>query len=192
MDYVKPYIEQAFEKRGEMKMKNENENITIDQNDKNIKKMLNKLISDEWFAGNIYKQFAILVKPEQRDAIFQPMIDVANDELNDHYKNLVEFALQNGYSIPTTYNEMKKFADKDDIKLFENCKKGEDAIQYVEQGIKAEDRAIKIYEEYVDQDWLNKDPELQMIVRNNYYDEVDHLNKFKFMLDSFEAMNKFM
>ena len=55
--------------------------------------MLNKLISDEWFAGNIYKQFAILVKPEQRNAIFDTMVDVADDELNDHYKSLVEFAL---------------------------------------------------------------------------------------------------
>ena len=171
-------------------MKNE-ENKIENPETKDVQKMLNKLISDEWFAGNIYKQFAILVKPEQRNAIFQPMIDVADDELNDHYKNLVEFALQNGYSIPTTYNEMKKFADKEDVKLFENCRKSEDAIWYVGKGVEAENRAIKIYEEYVDQDWLNKFPELQMTVKNNYYDEVEHLNTFKFMFDSFEAMNKF-
>ena len=168
-------------------MKNEKEK-TLEEKD--IQKMLNKLISDEWFAGNIYKQFAILVKPEQRNAIFDTMVDVANDELNDHYKSLVEFALQNEYSIPTTYNEMKKFADKDDVKLFENCKKGEDAIWYVGKGIEAEDRAIKIYEEYVDQDWLNKVPELQMTVKNNYYDEIEHLNTFEFMMDSFEAMKQ--
>ena len=169
-------------------MKNEKEK-TLEEKD--IQKMLNKLISDEWFAGNIYKQFAILVKPEQRNAIFDTMVDVADDELNDHYKSLVEFALQNGYSVPTTYSEMKKFADKEDIKLFENCRKGEDAIWYVGKGIEAENRAIKTYEEYVDQDWLNKYPELQMIVKNNYYDEVEHLNTFEFMMDSFEAMNKF-
>ena len=67
---------------------------------------------------------------------------------------------------------MKKYTDKDDIKLFENCKKNEDAIWYIEKGIEAENRAIKTYEEYVDQNWLNKEPELQITVRNNYYDEI--------------------
>lgn len=153
--------------------------------------MLDKLISDEWFAGHIYKQFVMLVKPEYRSALAEPMLDVAKDEIDDHYTSLVEFALQNGYSVPVTYNEMKKKADKEDVKLFEGCRKDEDAIWYIGKGIESEQRAIKTYEEYVDQDWLNKEPTLQIIVRNNYYDEVDHLRTFKFMFDSIEAMRKF-
>ena len=153
--------------------------------------MLDKLISDEWFAGNIYKQFVMLVSKEQRNAIKEPMLDVANDELNDHYESLVEFALQNGYSIPTTYNEMKKHADKPDVKLFEECKKNEDAIFYIKHGIESEKRAIETYEQYVDVDWLNLVPELQLIVKNNFYDEIEHLNTFEFMKTSIEAMQRF-
>lgn len=29
--------------------------------DKKVQDALNKLISDEWFAGNVYKQFVVLV-----------------------------------------------------------------------------------------------------------------------------------
>ena len=162
------------------------------QKSKDIQNMLNKLISDEWFAGHIYKQFIMLVKPECRSAISEPMLDVSNDEIDDDYKNLIEFAIENGYSIPVTYNEMKKFADKEDVKLFENCKKDEDAMWYVNKSINAEDRAIKTYEKYVDQNWLNSEPMLQIIVRNNYYDEVEHLKTFKFIHDSFEAMRNFI
>ena len=37
-------------------MKNEEE-----KKDKKVQDALNKLISDEWFAGNVYKQFVVLV-----------------------------------------------------------------------------------------------------------------------------------
>ena len=171
--------------------KNTEEANAIEENKKNIQKMLNKLISDEWFAGHIYKQFILLVKADGRNAISEPMHDVATDEIDDHFKNLVEFALLNGYSVPVTYSEMKKFADKDDVKLFENCKKDEDAIWYVQKGIESEKRAIDAYDEYVDENWLNDFPELQIIIRNNFYDEIEHLNTFKFMLESFEAMKNF-
>lgn len=172
-------------------MKKDDENKAISPLEKEAQKMLDKLISDEWFAGNIYKQFVMLVAPEDRNAIAEPMLDVANDELDDHYRSLVEFALQNGYSVPTTYSEMKKCADKDDVKLFENCKKGQDALFYINNGIEAEKRAIETYEKYVDVDWLNLIPELQLIVKNNFYDEVEHLKTFEFMNTSIEAMRQF-
>lgn len=34
--------------------------------DKEVQAALNKLISDEWFAGNIYKQFVLLVSQKFR------------------------------------------------------------------------------------------------------------------------------
>ena len=33
-----------------------------EETSKDVQKALDKLISDEWFAGNVYKQFVVLVK----------------------------------------------------------------------------------------------------------------------------------
>ena len=53
MASVKHNIKKTFE-RCRSKMKQE-------EKDKNVQDALNKLISDEWFAGNVYKQFVLLV-----------------------------------------------------------------------------------------------------------------------------------
>ena len=87
----------------------------------------------------------MLVNANDRSKIAEEMLDIAKDELDDHLRSIIEFALQNGFAVPIIYNEMKKFADKDDIKLFENCKKNEDALFYIEKGIEAEKRAIEAY-----------------------------------------------
>ena len=172
-------------------MENKENKEALEDTQKSIQKMLSKLIADEWLAGHIYKQFVLLVKPEQRDAICQPFNDIAGDELNDHFYSLVEFALQNGFGVPATYNDVKKLADKEDVKIFESCKAGEDAKWYIEKAMEIEDRALKTYDKYVDSSVLNKIPELQLIIKNNFYDEVEHLETFKFMLESIDAMQKF-
>lgn len=86
------------------------------------------------------------------------MVETANDELDDHYASLVAFASQNGYDVPSTYSEMKKHADKGDVKLFESCKKGEDSLYYLKEGVKSEERAIETYEKYVDDESLKYEP----------------------------------
>ena len=162
-----------------------------DENKKNIQKMLDKLISDEWFAGNVYKQFVLLIDPQQATTIEELMLETAQDEIDDHLANLANFAARNGYSIPATYGEMKKFADKEDVKLFEKCAKGKDALFYIEEALKSEQRAIEVYDKYVDEDQLNAVPELQMIIKNNFYDEIDHFKNFKFAKESIEAMKQY-
>lgn len=99
--------------------------------------------------------------------------------------------MQNGFGVPATYNDVKKLADKEDVKIFESCKAGEDAKWYIEKAMEIEDRTLKTYDKYVDSNVLNKIPELQLIIKNNFYDEVEHLETFKFMLESIDAMQKF-
>lgn len=113
--------------------------------DKEVQAAINKLISDEWFAGQTYRQFILLVKDDDRSKIAGEMIEVANDEIDDHLRSLIEFALSYGFSVPSTYNEMKKLADKEDVKLFEDCKKDQDAKFYINKAIEAEKRAIDTY-----------------------------------------------
>lgn len=164
---------------------------TNEELNKHIQTALNKLISDEWFAGQIYKNFAIIVNKDDRASIYEEMIDTASDEINDHYKQLITFALNNGYSIPATYNEMKKFADAEDIKLFEKVQKNKDALYYLNISIDAEKRAIETYEKFLQDKEVVANNDLHMIIKNNYYDEIEHLNTFKFSLDSLNAMKQF-
>lgn len=160
--------------------------------DKDVQAAINKLASDEWFAGQMYKQFVLLVSPEDRSKIAGEMLEIAKDELDDHLKSIIEFALSYDFSVPSTYNEMKKLADKEDVKLFENCKKNEDALFYIQKGIEAEKRAIETYQKYFDDyEFAHFFQDFKLIVQNNYYDEVEHLEKLEFMKDSIEAIQQF-
>ena len=162
-----------------------------EKKDKKVQDALNKLISDEWFAGNVYKQFVVLVDKRFKPQIEDLMIETSDDELNDHYASLVAFAKQNGYDVPSTYSEMKKYADKADVKLFESCKKDQDALFYLNEGVKSEERAIETYEKYVDSEDLKCEPSLEVIIKNNYYDEQQHLEDFNFAVESIQAFERY-
>lgn len=149
-----------------------------------VQKALNKLISEEWLAGNTYMLFASALDREDRNykAVKEAFVDTAVDELQDHMKSMLDFALAYGYDIPSTFSEFKKYADKEDVKLFESFKKGKDSAHYLALSIEAEQRAIKSYEEVIEGiDELAVLTELQAILKNNYYDEVEHLDSFKFL-----------
>ena len=45
-------------------------------------------MSEEWFAGQMYKQFILLVDPSDRHLICEKMAEVAKDELDDHFKSI--------------------------------------------------------------------------------------------------------
>ena len=155
-----------------------------------VQKALNKLISEEWLAGNTYTLFASSVDRSDRNymAVKEAFVDTAVDELQDHMKSMLDFALGYRYDIPSTFAEFKKYADKEDVKLFESFKKGKDSAYYLELAIESEERAIKSYEEVMEGiDDLVLLPELQAILKNNYYDEVEHLDSFKFLKYTIDA-----
>lgn len=167
-------------------------NKDTQKKDTKIQAALNKLISDEWFAGQMYKQFIIAVDPAERSQIAAQMTDTAIDELADHMKNLIDFALSHGFDVPATYNEMKKYADKDDVKAFESVKTGQPAIFYVKKAIESEKRAIATYQKYVDDyDFAYDFQDMKVIVQSNYFDEIDHLDNFEFIQKSLSAMETF-
>lgn len=114
-----------------------------------MQKALNKLISEEWLAGNTYMLFASALDRADRNytAVKEAFIDTAVDELQDHMKSMFEFALSYDYDIPSTFSEFKRYADKEDVKLFETFKKGKDSAHYLSLAIEAEKRAIKSYED---------------------------------------------
>jgi len=56
-----------------------------------IQKALNKLISEEWLAGNTYLLFASSIDREDRSfkAVSDAFVETAVDELQDHMKSLI-------------------------------------------------------------------------------------------------------
>lgn len=155
-----------------------------------VQKALNKMISEEWLAGNTYNLFASAIDRDDRNyrAVRDAFIETAVDELQDHMRSLLDFAFAYGYDIPSTFSEFKKYADKEDIKLFETFKKGKDSSHYLDLAIKAEQRAIEAYEKVLDEtDELAVLTELQGILKNNYYDEQEHLESFNFLKYTIDA-----
>lgn len=113
--------------------------------------------------------------------------ETSNDELYDHLKNLVKAACDYGFDVPTSYKEFTKHADKEDVKIFENCKKGKDLEHYLELAIGLEERSIADYEKAMDIDGICGFPELQVVFKSNYYDEKEHLETFKFIKYTLDA-----
>lgn len=74
------------------------------------------------------------------------------------------------------------------MKLFETFKKGKDSDYYLKLALESEQRAIVSYEEVVEGlDELAFLTELQAILKNNYYDEVEHLESFNFLKYTIDA-----
>jgi len=163
-----------------------------EKKDPQIQRALDRLISEEWFAGQMYKQFVLMVNPADRHLICETMVEVADDELNDHFKSLVKFAVDNGFDYPANYTEMKRYADKQDVKDFESAKKGQDAMYYIDKSIASEQRAIESYQKLLDNyELASKYQDFKLVLMNAYYDEQQHLKDFEFIKSSIESMDRF-
>ena len=154
---------------------------------KELQNIRNRTISAEWFAGNIYALFLTAIKKEDRDKVLNALFETSADEINDHLKCLVKNACDYGFDVPTSYKEFAKHADKEDVKIFENCKKGKDLEHYIDLAIELEKRSIADYEKAMDIDNLYKFPELQVAFKSIYYDEKEHLETFQFIKYTLEA-----
>lgn len=98
--------------------------------------------------------------------------EIANDELTDHAKHLVEWATTNDYSVPYKFKEFQDKAAASVVRQYNKLKDDEDAKYYVKEAIKSEDDAIKSYKEALEYD--NIPEELNSIMLQNYYDEEEH------------------
>ena len=140
--------------------------------DKQIQKILNKLISEEVIANQFYIGCTAAACKCQK-ALFNDMfVEIAIDELDDHCKNLCEWAKNNDYSVPFKFKDYEKYAASSVVKQFENLKEDQEASYYVAEALKSEDDAINSYQEAMEYDNLPQD--LNAILIQNYYDELEH------------------
>ena len=148
-------------------------------------KLLKKLISEEMIAHDMYVGSVIACKDKQRDMIRDMFIHIAEDELDDHAKNLIEWALSNGYDVPFKYKDYEKYAGEATVRQFNTLKSGEDADYYIDQALKAEEDAIASYGEALQME--DMPPDLLPILTRNYYDELEHLEELNSLKIACEA-----
>lgn len=145
-------------------------------NNKNskIQKWLKRLISEEIIAHDLYVGSVLVCKADQRRMIQDMFNHIAEDELDEHAKCLIDWAVANGYDVPFKYKDYEKCAAESTVKQFNALKSGEDADYYVDQALKAEVDAIASYEEALRLEDVPED--LLPLILRNYYDELQHVD----------------
>ena len=146
---------------------------------RNTQKILNKLISEEVVAANLYNGSITSVKPEQVCFIQKKFQEIATDEIEDHWKHLTQFAVENGFDVPFKMKDIEKYASKKMVSKVENLKNKEDAVYYIDKAIEGEEEAIQSFEEALNDEWLFN--ELQPILLKCYYDELQHLEDLELL-----------
>lgn len=144
---------------------------------KNVQKVLSKLIAEEMLANSMYRISIIACNPLESIKIADMFRETADDELMDHHQNLVKFAVMNDYDVPCQDKEYKKFASETAWKSYDNIKKDQDAKYYIDLAIKAEEDACESYLKAMDVEDIPY--ELYAIIQKNYYDEKEHLENLK-------------
>lgn len=91
---------------------------------KNTQKILNKLISEEIVAANLYHGAIVSIKPEQRNLIEKKFREIAADEIDDHWTNMCKFATENEFEVPFKMKDIEKHASKKMVSKVENLKQG--------------------------------------------------------------------
>lgn len=71
----------------------------------------------------MYLNMIALCSPEEAGKISGLFEELADDEIHDHFIKLMYFALYNGYKIPLSIKDCKKFADKTLVKISNKLKK---------------------------------------------------------------------
>src|SRR5574344_1453928 len=153
--------------------------------DAKLQKHLARLISEEYFAGELYNLFANATCPEEKQIVNGIFTETAKDEHEDHMQGMISWCDAFGYRYPATYHEFKKCSGENAVKQFKGFKPGKRADYYLNEAIKSEIDAIKSYKWAIDECDTSDKQEIASILLKNYYDEQEHLESFKFLLGSY-------
>lgn len=160
------------------------DNKQIEKTTKKVQAALNKLISEEWLSGMAYVNMIALCDPTEVDLISKSLEKLANDEIQDHFMKLMYFALYNGYKIPLSIKDCKKFADKTLVKIFNKLKRQEDAKYYILNVVDAEDIAVASYEQMLND--TEYPDEFLSLIRPIYHEEREHVDEIRTLLFAYD------
>ena len=151
-----------------------------------IQKILSKLISEEQIAHDFYIGCIVATSQDEAQCFMKMFIEIAKDEMDDHCRKLVDWAVSNDYDVPFKYKDFEKSADGKIFRSFNSLKTGEKAKFYIDKAIEQEELAIKSYEEEIktmsESDAF--DYSLYEILMQNYLDEKEHLAKLQLLKEA--------
>ena len=143
--------------------------------DKKLQDAVRKLISEEYFAYQLYLFSKMAVKKEDRGVLFDLFTTIATDELDDHMKMLIDWCVEYNVDVPCSEVEFKKYADKKVSRQVLQLKKNKDAGYYLDEARKSEELAITSYKEVLNGEDVCQFTDLQSILWKIYYEEAEHL-----------------
>ena len=79
--------------------------MSTDADGKKIQKTLNKLISEDIVAKDIYIGAIMAASSDEGCKFTELFAHIAKDELEDHAKNLICWAKANGFAVPFKYTD---------------------------------------------------------------------------------------
>lgn len=154
---------------------------------KSLKDAVKTMISEEWFAGQLYLFYTSGLKlDDSASETYELMKELFIDELDDHYINLCNVAKSLEFKIPKNEEDFRKYASDVFVNAYDKTVlQNKDIKFYLEKSIEAEYEAVMSYLGVLNQfeTELNEIPELKEVVLNNYYDEIDHYDRLKSILD---------
>lgn len=154
---------------------------------KKLQDSVRRLISEEYYAYQLYLFSRLAVKSEDRGAIFDLFVEIAEDELDDHMNTLIGWCNEYGVDIPCTEREFKKYASPAISKQVSDLKKGKDAAYYLSEAVKSEEAAIASYKKVLELPEVHEFTDLQSAFWKIFYDENEHLQNLKTARIAYDA-----
>lgn len=88
-----------------------------------VQKWIKKLISEEIIAHDLYMGSVMVCDKDQVGMINEMFVHIAEDELAEHAKEMIGWAIQNDYDVPFKYKDYEKYASESVVKQFNALKK---------------------------------------------------------------------
>ena len=152
-----------------------------------LQKVVQTLISEEYFAYQLYLFSSLAVCKEDRGVVADLFNEIMTDELDDHMKSLIEWCVEYNVDVPCSEAEFKRLAAAKISRQVSQLKKNKDAGYYIDEAVKSEELAIASYKEALEEDEVSQFTDLQSILWNIYYDEAEHLQNINSAKIAYEA-----
>ena len=132
---------------------------------------LKSIVADEFLAYITYKMCQVAMKGNKQHRLTEISESNGIDELDDHFKNLVDWMQSNGIKVVTSVDEMSKITNCTKFTVTDGMKTSE----VVDILIKSEEEAISVYEKTLDDADVKYD--LRTMLSGFLQDEREHLKK---------------
>jgi ferritin-like protein len=125
------------------------------------------VLSDEFLAAEFYKLAELAMKGNKQHRLSEIAHENAEDELEDHFKNLSEWMQSKGIKVVTNHDEM---LDITNGSVF-TVEDGDSTSDIVDKLIQSEEEAIEAYEDLIP----DTDLDLRVMLCGFLKDEREHL-----------------